>query len=337
MGSRAETLKLRDVARAAGVSEITVSRVIRSKGPIAEETRQRVEAAIRSIGYVPNRLAGALRTTAVSELVGVVLPSLNNIVFLDVLRGLNEVLSAGGFRSVISVTEYNPEAECELVRSLLSWRPAAIIVTGRQHEAATERLLRDARVPVIELMDTDGAPIDIAIGMSHAQGGAGHGPASAGARLSALRLYRAGSDEGSARRRTAGCFRRDAARGRRATARHRRRCPSPRRCRAGAMRSLVCSRRTPPSRRSISPMTMPRWAACSIAWREGIAVPDRLAIAGFNGLDVGQLMPKPLTTTLTRRFEMGCRAGAAILDRMAGIEVPKISDLGFELIPGATA
>ena len=52
---------------------------------------------------------------------------------------------------------------------------------------------------------------------------------------------------------------------------------------------------------------------------------------------IAELFLPPLTTTLTRRFEMGCRAGAAILDRLAGIEVPKISDLGFELIPGATA
>lgn len=336
MASRGEGLRLRDVARAAGVSEITVSRVIRAKGPIAEETRQRVEAAIRAIGYVPNRLAGALRTTATSELVGVVLPSLNNIVFLDVLRGLNEVLSAGGYRSVISVTEYNPQAECELVRSLLSWRPAAIIVTGRQHEPETEHLLREAKVPVIELMDTDGAPIDIAIGMSHAQAGAEM------ARHLLGRGYRrfgyVGPDLSKDLRAGA---RRDAfvetlrAAGAKLLGSETMAGPSPVQGGRDALARLLA---THPAVEAVyfsnDDAAIGGLFHCMA---EGIEVPGALAIAGFNGLDVGQLMPKPLTTTLTRRFEMGCRAGAAILDRLGGIEVPNTTDLGFELIPGATA
>jgi len=97
------TITLADVAREAGVSEITVSRVLRSKGPIAEKTREEVNAAARKVGYVLNRIAGSL-ATAGSDLVGVIIPSLTNIVFPDVLRGLDAALSRRGCRTVLSVT-----------------------------------------------------------------------------------------------------------------------------------------------------------------------------------------------------------------------------------------
>lgn len=335
MGNPGDTLKLRDVARAAGVSEITVSRVIRSKGPISEETRQRVEAAIRSIGYVPNRIAGALRTTATSDLVGVVLPSLNNIVFLDVLRGLNGVLSGGGYRSVISVTEYSQEAERELVRSLLSWRPAALIVTGRQHEAETTHLLREAKAPVIELMDTDGAPIDIAIGMSHERAGEGM------ARHMLERGYRRfgyigpdlARDLRAGRRREAFIATVRAA-GARLLGEEIIRDPSPMRGGRDALARLLAEHPNIDAVYFSNDDTAMGGLFHCMA--NDVDVPGRLAVAGFNGLDVGQLLPRPLTTTLTRRFEMGRRAGQAILDRLAGKEVQAVTDLGFELIAGAT-
>jgi LacI family gluconate utilization system Gnt-I transcriptional repressor len=78
---------LRDVAEAAGVSEMTVSRVLRQRGDVSEKTRERVFAAARTLGYVPNKIAGALASNRVN-LVGVVIPSLSNMVFPDVLGGI---------------------------------------------------------------------------------------------------------------------------------------------------------------------------------------------------------------------------------------------------------
>jgi LacI family transcriptional regulator, gluconate utilization system Gnt-I transcriptional repressor len=95
---------LADVARQAGVSEITVSRVVRRRNPIAEETRARIKAAIKMLDYVPNRVAGSL-ASAGSDLIGVVLLSLSKIVFADVLNGIHSVLSPNGYRSVVSVTD----------------------------------------------------------------------------------------------------------------------------------------------------------------------------------------------------------------------------------------
>ncbi len=86
---------LADVARLAGVSEITASRVVRAQGPIADTTRGRVLNAIAELGYIPNRAAGSL-ASAGSTLMSVLLPSLSNIVFPDVLRGIHTALTRNG-------------------------------------------------------------------------------------------------------------------------------------------------------------------------------------------------------------------------------------------------
>ena len=106
---RAGPVTLSDVARAAGVGESTASRVLRGHGSFSDKTRESVLAAARNLGYVPNRIAGTL-ASAGSKLVGIVIPSLSNIVFPDVLRGANTVLVAAGFQPVVAVTDYDQGA-----------------------------------------------------------------------------------------------------------------------------------------------------------------------------------------------------------------------------------
>ena len=69
----------------------------------------------------------------------------------------------------------------------------------------------------------------------------------------------------------------------------------------------------------------------------GIAVPETLAIAGFSGLRYAQSLPRPLTTISFRRFEIGRRAARVILNSLAGQDVPRVTDLGFDLIAGASS
>ena len=128
-------ITLADVAREGGVSEITVSRVIRNKGAISDETRERVEAAIRKVGYVPNRLAGSLANSG-SDLIGVIVPTLR-LIFPDILRGINDAISPAGYRAVVGTTEFKQSEEEHLVGSLLSWRPAAMIVAAFDHSPTT--------------------------------------------------------------------------------------------------------------------------------------------------------------------------------------------------------
>lgn len=99
-------ITLADVARRAGVGESTASRVLRGHGSASARARERVLEAARTLGYVPNRIAGTLASTG-SMLVGIMIPSLGNIVFPDMLRGANAVLVDEGYQPVIAVTDYD--------------------------------------------------------------------------------------------------------------------------------------------------------------------------------------------------------------------------------------
>ncbi len=164
-------ITLADVAREARVGESTVSRVLRSHGSFSEKTRARVEEAVARLGYVPNRIAGTLASTG-SRLIGIVIPSLTNIVFPDLLRGATAALDQEGFQSVIAVTDYDQDREEAVVGSLLSWRPAGLIVTGLEHNPGTRRRLVASGVRVAELLDIDGPGLDIVVGYSNRAAGA---------------------------------------------------------------------------------------------------------------------------------------------------------------------
>ena len=164
------TLTLRDVSEASGVSEMTVSRVLRGRGDVSEPTRVRVLEAARALGYVPNKIAGALASQRVN-LVGVIIPSLSNMVFPEVLTGVSEVLDDTGLQPVVGVTNYSPEREEHVLYEMLSWRPSGVILAGLEHTEAARAMLAQAGIPIVEIMDIDGAPVDSAVGISHRRAG----------------------------------------------------------------------------------------------------------------------------------------------------------------------
>lgn len=164
------TLTLRDVSEASGVSEMTVSRVLRNRGDVSETTRERVLEAARSLGYVPNKIAGALASQRVN-LVGVIIPSLSNMVFPEVMTGISEVLEDTGLQPVVGVTNYLPEREEAVLYEMLSWRPSGLIIAGLEHTEASRAMLEQAGIPIVEIMDVDGTPVDSAVGISHRRAG----------------------------------------------------------------------------------------------------------------------------------------------------------------------
>ncbi|MFN4202974.1 MAG: LacI family DNA-binding transcriptional regulator [Tabrizicola sp.] len=163
-------LTLRDVSEASGVSEMTVSRVLRNRGDVSGPTREKVLEAARALGYVPNKIAGALASQRVN-LVGVVIPSLSNMVFPEVMTGISETLEGTGLQPVVGVTNYLPDREEKVIYEMLSWRPSGMIVAGLEHTAASRAMLARAGIPIVEIMDIDGEPINHAVGISHRRAG----------------------------------------------------------------------------------------------------------------------------------------------------------------------
>ena len=118
------SLTLRDVSEASGVSEMTVSRVLRGLGDVSETTRTRVREAAARLGYVPNRIAGALASNRVN-LVAVVIPSLANMVFPEVLGGISAELddTVAAVRAILHAARCTPARQpclAPLVASLLA-------------------------------------------------------------------------------------------------------------------------------------------------------------------------------------------------------------------------
>lgn len=114
---------LRDVALRAGVSEMTVSRVLRNTGYAAPATRERVLRAVSAIGYVPNRIAGSLARKR-TNLVGVLVPSMTNQVFPEVLSGVASGLEGASLQVVSPRFEIGREAARYIVERLGEPRPA---------------------------------------------------------------------------------------------------------------------------------------------------------------------------------------------------------------------
>ena len=163
-------LTLRDVSEASGVSEMTVSRVLRNRGDVSARTRERVLAAAKALGYVPNKIAGALASSRVN-LVAVIIPSLSNMVFPEVMTGISDVLADTPLQPVVGVTGYKPEREEKVLYEMLSWRPSGVIIAGLEHSDASRAMLKAAGIPVVEIMDSDGEAIDAVVGISHRRAG----------------------------------------------------------------------------------------------------------------------------------------------------------------------
>ena len=324
------SVTITDVAQLAGVSESTVSRVLREKGASSEKVRRRVRDAVETLGYVPNRLAGTL-ASAGSNLVGVVIASLGNVVFPDLLRGVSTALDAAGYQPVIGVTDYDVDREEKLVAAMLAWRPAALIVTGLDHSPRTSAMLRGAGIRIAEVLDVDGEGMDIVVGYSNRAAG----------EMSAMLLLRRGH-------RRIGYVGHDVSHDHRAEKRR----DSFRTTLAREGLPLVAETIMPSSSSiesgrdglalllaahpdldavyfSNDDMALGGLFHCR---SHGIGIPGDLAVMGYNGLDITRLAPQPLTTILTPRTRVG-EVAAQLL--FAGGPAETV-DLGFELIEGAT-
>ena len=173
MGSNSKKKRatLADVAAVAGVSKMTVSRALRGAADVSGANIEKVRRAAREIGYVGNPLASSLSGQR-APLVGVVVPGLENIVFAEVVTGIAETLDGTGIQPFFGVTNYRQDKEFDVVQAMLAWNPVGLIVTGLDQSDETRHLLQNSDLPIVQIMDLDGSPIDCCVGFSQAQAGA---------------------------------------------------------------------------------------------------------------------------------------------------------------------
>ncbi len=320
---------LADVASRAGVGTITVSRALRDPGRVSSELRERIDAAIEALGYVLNPNARAL-ASARADVIGVLVPSLTNNVFSEVLRGIHDGLGDGPLQIQFGNTHYSVDEEERLLRVFLGQHPSALIVSGIDQSPTTRRMLETAGCPIVQIMEMGPDPVDMMIGFSHFDGG--------------LTVTRHLVD--------VGC-RRIAFLGARMDPRSRRRLdgyravleqsglydpalvtttPIPSSVSMGAQLFRLALKSTPDIDAIVcnnDDLALGVLFACQ---RAGIEVPGQICIAGFNDLEMMSVAYPSLTSVRTPRYEIGRQAITMVRAALAGERPdPAVIDLGFEL------
>ena len=310
------------VAERAGVSSITVSRVVRLPEKVAPETRSRVEAAMRELGYVPNQIAGAL-AGARTKSVGVLVPTIANSIFADTVQGLTDELEPLGYAVILAQSRYDAVREDRMLSALLSRRPEAIIMVGSPATEEGARLLRRAGIPVVETWELPPEPIDAVAGFDNYAAGV----AVAQHLLSQGRKRFAfiGGDDPRATRRWKGFS--DALR--KAGATEPRRLVLDRNA-SGSVAALadlpdVDAAFAANDAHAIGFMSGLRKAGLL---RDGPASAQPVAVIGLGDLEMGRLISPSLSTISVHGDAIGRTAARLVLGR----EGPRKVDLGFELV-----
>ena len=321
---------LKHVAERAGVAPITVSRALNAPQSVSAALRTQIEVAVADLGYVPNRFAGAL-ASADSRIIPVIVPSLSNAVFIEVIQGIQEVLEAEQYQLLLGNTQYDLAREAELVSTLLGWSPAGLILAGLRHAERTQRVLRNYARPVVEIMEYGPRPIDMNVGLSHLRAGETMGEhliargyrqiGFVGGRLEAdyraaqrfKGLDRAITRAGLQRRPPYGHAEKSSAG-------------------LGGDKLLEVLAQAPALDALFFANDDLAVGALLRAQREGIDVPGRIAIAGFNGLAIGALTTPALTSIVSPRQQIGETAARKLLARIQGKPAgPLRVDVGYRL------
>ncbi|ACT08371.1 transcriptional regulator, LacI family [Dickeya chrysanthemi Ech1591] len=322
---------LDDVARAAGLSSMTVSRALNTPALVRAKTIEKVQEAVRATGYIPNALAGGLASRR-SKLIAVVVPQINNNMFVDTIQALSDELAQRGYHMLLCVAGYTPQTEEELVATLLSRRPDGVVLTGIHHSPALKKILLNAEVPVVEIWDLTPTPLDMLVGFSHEKVGQ-----TIGEYIHRKGYRRPGliwTTDPRATRRKAGLGETLARYG----------VPQPVCIDAPLPATLAFGRHGvsrllegTPDVILCSSDTLAQGAIMEAESR-GLRVPQDLAVIGFGDLDFAASNRPSLTTVGIDRREMGRRAATLLADSLAGnTHGEAIVDIGFQLIERESA
>ncbi|MDA8520709.1 LacI family DNA-binding transcriptional regulator [Acidovorax sp. NCPPB 4044] len=315
---------LHDVARAAGVSPITASRALSNPGIVSDRTKARVQAAVEATGYIPNLLAGGLKSKRSLMVAGIV-PALSVSQFLPTVQTLTTELAAGGYQLILGQTAYDAAREEAVLNTMISRQPDGIVMMGLvQSERARERLRRSG-IPVIETWDLSDRPVDTVIGFSHLKVGS----AVAGYFL-AKGWQRVGIATGSDHR---ALLRREgfvAAMGREIPTAV---VPAPSSLALGRSALAELLLKEPELQAVACSSDTLAHGVLVEARARGLRVPGDLAVFGFGNAEFSAHMEPSITTVHVDGPEIGRLAARMILDRRQGA-VPErtILDLGFRLI-----
>src|ERR1700730_909631 len=310
------------VADLAGVSAMTVSRVVRLPEMVAPQTRAHGVAGLGQLGYGTNLVAGALPSSRTNS-VGVLVPTIANSIFADTVQGLSDHLEPLGYAVILAQSRYDAAREDHMLAALLSRRPEGVIMVGSPATQDGARLLRRAGIPVAETWELPPEPIDAVAGFDNYEAGVAVARHFAAQGRKALAFI--GGDDPRATRRWNGFNDTALAAGLKA----------PRRLvlDRNASGSVVALADLPGvdavfaanDAHAIGFMSGLRTAGLL---RNGPAAEQPVAVIGLGDLEMGRLIAPSLSTIRVHGDAIGRTAAKLILTRNG----PRRVDLGFELV-----
>lgn len=311
---------------------MTVSRCLRDPDSVSPKLRERIFSVAEQIGYIPNR-APDLLARATSRSIGVLVPSLTNQVFAEVIQGIEQATEPAGYHLMLAHYGYSEELEERSLASLLSYNVDGVILSDRQHTPRTLRMLETAGIPVIEIMDTYLPALQQAVGYDNQQ--AGFDMVKEMIRRGRRRIiYLSVRLDERNHQRGEGYRLAMLANGLTPIILHSRQRSSF--SVGGELLDRV--RREYPHADAIfctnDDVAVGAYFECL---RQGVAVPEEMAIAGFHGHDIGQAMSPRLASVVTPRKAIGKEAAKALLSRLRGEPIRSpIINLGYRIEVGST-
>lgn len=331
----AASITVKDVARLAGVSAITVSRALNRPDDLSPDTLARVRTAISQTGYVPNLLAGGLRS-ARSKLVAAVVPTIAGPVFLDTVQALTDALDEAGYQLLLGQSGYRNSREDALLDAIIGRRPVGMVLTGMTHSPQGRRRLLGAGIPIVETWDLAPTPIDMAVGFSHERIGEAvceflH---ARGRRHLAL----VSGDDERARRRASGFLHAAAKAGIPADKVAIHWIPAPTTLAAGREGLARILEREPHVDGISCSSDLVALGVLTEAHERRIEVPAMLAVVGFGDLQFAAGVVPSITTVRVDGKRIGRIAARFIIDRAEGRKIAEpVVDVGFSLVQRASA
>lgn len=317
-----------DVAKLAGVSTATVSRVLNSSGPVGDAARKKVVSAVETLGYTPNAAARALKLRRFNT-IGAVVPTLENASFAIAVEALQSRLREADYTLLLGSSGYDISNEAVQVRTLLSRGVEGMVVVGGIHDPEIEELCKIQGVPLIQTWTLrDDAPCvgvdNFEIGRTVTEYLLDLGHRYIGVIAGETR------NNDRAAERVAGVASALSARG--GTLARERIIERPYKITEGqiGLRALLSSE--PRLTAVICGNDLLAFGALIEANAQGIAVPEKLSITGIDDMEFAAELTPPLTTVAVPADEIGRRSADYLIDHLSGKTAPALTKIPVNLI-----
>lgn len=327
MAIKSKRPTLQDIAQHLGITKMTISRYLRDPNTVALETRQRIAQAIELFGYIPNKAPNIL-SNAKSRAIGVLVPSLTNQVFADVIKGIEQITDEAGYQTMLAHYGYCMEKEEQRIESLLSYHVDGLILSETHHSPRTLKMLQIAQIPVIEIMESSEPSLQQAVGFENISAAQAMVETMIQRGHRQIVYFSARMDRRTALKKQGyeqamlkhGLTPRSLA------------TEEPSSFSLGAKQLRLALAQFPEIDGIFCTNDDLAIGALFECQRLGISIPDHIAIAGFHGHDVGQSLSPQLATVITPRLLIGRVAAQELLDRLNGVQQQRpIINLGYQI------